>query len=101
MPDVLFRQLQSLKILSLEGNQFHGIVHGYIFQVIFSLHINFTGSISPALFSMLPNLVEVWLSNNQISGPLPYETFGDCLSLTHIGMMNNKISGDFSEHQYI
>jgi hypothetical protein len=61
------------------------------------MRINHKGSISPAIFSMLPNLVEIWLSNNQISGPLPYETIGDCPSLTHIGMMNNKISGGQSQ----
>ncbi|CAA0830477.1 Leucine-rich repeat protein kinase family protein [Striga hermonthica] len=52
---------------------------------------NLSGSI-PAELTKLNGLVELWLDNNSLSGPIP--DFSGCLNLRTIHLENNQLTGD-------
>mmetsp|Transcript_8784 Transcript_8784/g.26295 ORF Transcript_8784/g.26295 Transcript_8784/m.26295 type:complete len:207 (-) Transcript_8784:125-745(-) len=85
--------MQSLETLSVERNSLTGSfpIEGLVsLQVLKARENKFTGTISKGLFT--PNLTEVDLSRNEISGTLS-ESVGKSVSLEVLDLSANRIAG--------
>lgn len=76
-------KLQELKVLDLEFNLFSGtipVMRGFSSMNAFRVSNNMlTGSVPEDLMTEMPNLEELWIARNQLTGPIP----------TSIGFLTN------------
>lgn len=92
-----FKQLQKLKILSLQKNSLSGSLPGAIFESnkdLEQIYLEFnelTGEL-PDSIGELQSLITLKMNDNLIEGPIP-EAWTDLKSLKEFRLQNNKLKG--------
>ncbi|XP_027332115.1 brassinosteroid LRR receptor kinase [Abrus precatorius] len=84
-----------LVYLNVSSNQFSGPLHSLpsaSLQFVYLAANHFDGQISPSLADLCPTLLQLDLSSNNLTGPLP-GAFGACTSLESFDISSNKFTG--------
>lgn len=93
------RKLQHLKVLSLSHNDFTGNINPELGLIASLERLNFShnslsGQIPPSLLNLnMMNMKFLDLSNNLLSGPVPYQLFENCASLRYLSLAGNILQG--------
>ncbi|XP_030535034.1 systemin receptor SR160 [Rhodamnia argentea] len=85
-----------LSFLNLSNNHFSGLIPSFPTKNLQFLHLSrneFQGEIPPGLAEVCPGLVELDLSQNNLSGVIP-ASFSSCYALQSIDLSNNNFSGE-------
>lgn len=85
-----------LSFLNLSNNHFSGLIPSLPTKSLQFLHLSkneFQGEIPPGLAEVCPGLVELDLSQNNLSGVIP-ASFSSCYALQSINLSNNNFSGE-------
>jgi len=95
-------QLKELETLNLDKNHLRGPIGDaalncleYL-EVLSLRHNKFDGDVPYRVLSLLPNVREVWLSDNLLSGPM-HTSIGSITKLTHFCVYKNNVSGSIPE----
>ncbi|CAN0879549.1 Leucine-rich repeat receptor-like protein kinase PXC2 [Linum grandiflorum] len=93
-------RLQSLRTLSLKGNNLTGLVNPDLTRMLPVLRFvdfssnGFSGSIPGEFFQQCGSLTYVSLAENSLEGEIP-DSLSSCFGLTHLNFSSNRISGEF------
>ncbi|KAL6012778.1 hypothetical protein ACLOJK_003267 [Asimina triloba] len=102
IPNWLF-SVNTLKVLKLGGNQFHGLVPKLIGQlknlIILDLSDNFLSGLIPLSLTQLSSLQQLSVNINQLTGPVP-SGLGQLSQLVHIDISDNSLQGILTETHF-
>ncbi|KAK6131111.1 hypothetical protein DH2020_035156 [Rehmannia glutinosa] len=96
------RNLTRLQLLSIRGASLTGPIPSFIFNMSSLAIVDFannslSGSLPVGMYSNLPNLQQLFLQSNQLSGQV-LDKIWSCKMLSVISLSNNKLSGRIPNH---